>query len=440
MDLELAELELKVVAQFESWCMSLSTLDLALECDLKDEEISNARLRRVVQLCQASAKAGRTMDWASFPLDTAKQRAFSSFIVSLVDEVLPSDTAAFPQRLADLRALRSRGAWVGRLRDASAAVEAGGDLESILGALWAAHAHSSETGRVYSMREVLGEAYELIQKCQEGTGQVPTGIPELDNGGCLPMPGDYIICGARPSIGKTALGLHIARAMAMRGDACLVVSLEMTRALLGLRHISTHAGIPGEEMLAKKGMNDGQFDRVGSAVQALRDIPLWTYVNRDLADMLATARRLHRAHACKAVFIDYLGIIQCPDEDRRDLELARASAEFQDLAHETGMVVYGFSQLNRQVTAREDHRPRMSDLRESGAIEQDADRIWLMDRPGIGTAEDNKIELCQAKNRNGPSQQLIEIPYRGGRIIEDHDDPRDDWKGGSYASHTEGRD
>lgn len=272
-----------------------------------------------------------------------------------------------------------------------------------------------DTG-IYSMKEVLTDTWALIEKCQEGTGQVATGIPAMDKGGLTPMPGEYVVIGARPNVGKTLLALHIARQMALRGDGVLIASLEMTRALLGVRHLSNHTGVPGESMLSCRGLSADQYQRLGVAVGELAGVPVLTSSDKDLGRMVAVAKRLHASKGIRCLMVDYLGLLDIPDEERRELEIAQASAQLANLAHDTGMVVYALAQLNRGVEAREDKHPRLSDLRESGAIEQDADRVWLLYRPGIGTAEDRVLEVCQAKSRNGPAGQVVEVPYCGGRI------------------------
>ncbi len=383
--------------------------------------------------------AGQQVDYQTLGLELERRNLTStvggaSWVSGLTDyctslRAVPTN-AKHVRDAARARALRR--ALTDALRaldDGTAAVDvASGVHAALMGGMF-------EDQGIYDMRAVLRETWELIEKCQVGTGQVLTGVREMDAGGLTPMPGEYVVIGARPNVGKTMLALHIARSMAVRGDGVLIASLEMTRALLGVRHLSNHTGIAGDGMLSVKGLSADQLARLGVATEELYKVPVWTCVNRKMDRVVGAARRMHAQHGIRAVMVDYLGLLEIPDEERRELEIAEASAQLAGLAHDTGMVVYGLSQLNRGLESREDKHPRLSDLRESGAIEQDADRVWLLFRPGIGGTEDNTLEVCQGKSRNGPAGQVISIPYRGGRIMESE---RDGYRGGSYADHAAG--
>lgn len=365
-------------------------------------------------------KAGQSVDYQSLDLELTRRGQIAdvggvAWIASLTDYCASlASVRTYAGQVRD--AARSRGLRAS-LTVALRELDGGEPASDVAAKLAAALSGGlfADTG-VYDMRQVLAETMDLVERCQVGTGQVSTGVPAMDKGGLTPMPGEYVVIGARPNVGKTMLALHVARQMAVRGEGVLIASLEMTRALLGVRHLSNHTGIPGEALLSYGGLSEDQYRRIGVAVQALADVPIWTYLDRDLGRVVATARRLHASKGIRAVAVDYLGLLEIPDEERRELEIAQASAQLSGLAHETGMVVFGLSQLNRGVEAREDKHPRLGDLRESGAIEQDADRVWLLFRPGIGSGEDDTLEVCQAKNRNGPAGQVVKVPYFGGRI------------------------
>jgi replicative DNA helicase len=385
--------------------------------------------------------AGQVVDYQTLGLELARRNLTAdvgggAWVSGLTDYCSSlASVRTYAQQVKDAaRARTLRRALTDALRsldDGSSSVDvAAGVHSALMGGMF-------EDSGIYTMREVLKETWELIEKCQVGTGQVLTGVREMDAGGLTPMPGEYVVIGARPNVGKTMVAMHIARTMAVRGDGVLIASLEMTRALLGVRHLSNHTGVPGENMLGVHGLSKDQMERLGVATEELYKVPVWTCVNRKMDRVVGAARRMHANHGIKALMVDYLGLLDIPDEERRELEIAAASAELANLAHDTGMVVYGLSQLNRGVEHREDQHPRLSDLRESGAIEQDADRVWLLYRPGIGTADDKTIEVCQAKSRNGPAGQVASVPYRGGRIMETRDDePRDSWRGDSYTART----
>jgi replicative DNA helicase len=367
----------------------------------------------------AMRKAGQVIDYQSLDLELVRQgQALGIAWVTALTDYCPSlsSVSTYAQQVRDAsrsRALRAAAvAAIRTLDGGEPALDVAASLAAALGG-----GLFSDTG-IYSMREVLADTWTLVERCQEGTGQIMTGIPEMDKGGLTPMPGEYVVIGARPNVGKTMLALHIARQMALRGEGVLVASLEMTRALLGVRHLSTHTGIPGEAMLGYRSLSIGQYSRLGAAVQQLADVPIWTYLDRDLGRLVAAAKRTAATRGIRALMVDYIGLLEIQDEERRELEIAMASAALSGLAHETDMVIYALCQLNRGVESREDHHPRMSDLRESGAIEQDADRVWLLYRPGIGTGDDHVLEVCQAKSRNGPAGQLVRVPYLGGRLSD----------------------
>lgn len=267
-------------------------------------------------------------------------------------------------------------------------------------------------------RDAVGEtigAERLVDDTMERLEQrrrrelvgLPTGFHALDatTGGFLP--GQFVILAARPSQGKTALALNIATNVASSGQGVLFISLEMSRLELGDRALSARAMVPGDVLRNPWLFSEPQWKSLLNACGEIAKLPLWiddTSV-RTVSQIQANARRAkHRANL-SLVVIDYLSLIdtQKAKGESRQEEVARLSRRLKAMARDLKVPVFCLHQLNRQVEHRDDRRPRMADLRESGQIEQDADFVLLLHRPEQYDPNDQPgtAELIVAKNRNG---------------------------------------
>ncbi|MHC4405875.1 MAG: replicative DNA helicase [Planctomycetota bacterium] len=280
--------------------------------------------------------------------------------------------------------------------------------------VFAVHEQRS-SDRVTNIEDLLLEAFAHIDKWLEGgpTG-LPTGFNDLDKltGGLHDS--ELVILAARPSMGKTALATNIAENVAMRSNAtCLMVSLEMARLELAQRMLCSLGRIDGRKFRSGY-ITSQERDKLVEASNKLSRAPLFVddTPSRTVSEIAAVARRLKRKNDLRLVVIDYLQLVE-PDnaKDPRQEQVAKIARRLKGLARELSLPVLCLAQLNRQVEAgREGHRPRLSHLRESGAIEQDADVVMFIHREEYYHTREEAMEkglagvgdLIVAKQRNGP--------------------------------------
>jgi len=277
------------------------------------------------------------------------------------------------------------------------------------------------SGESQPLSDLVAEAFERIENRGENalTG-LPTGYPDLDEMTCGLQAGEFIVIAGRPSMGKTALGLCIAQNMATgvaeRGEhiPVLFFSLEMSRQQLAQRLLCSQARVDAHRL--RRGRQSREdLEHLKHAADVLSRSPLLIDDSADLTilEMRARSRLAWRRHGIRAIFVDYLQLMRVPKSESRQVEVATVSRGLKALAKDLNLPVVAMAQLNRGVEDKSRHgnKPRMSDLRESGAIEQDADLIGLLHRetyfketPGGGQEEgvENDAELIIAKQRNGP--------------------------------------
>jgi len=270
------------------------------------------------------------------------------------------------------------------------------------------------TGQLASINEVLLETFDRIdERMKHGaTGGVPTGFTALDNmtGGLHPS--ELIILAARPSMGKTALATNIAEYVSIECKVpTLFVSLEMARLELAQRMLCSQGKIDAGKF-RKNMISAEDRHKLVEASAKLSQAPMYIddTPTRTVTEIAASARRLKRREGLGLVVIDYLQLIE-PDssKDPRQEQVAKIARRLKILARELKLPIICLAQLNRQAeTGKEGHRPRLSHLRESGAIEQDADVVMFIHREEYyATGDDPKkddhvAEVIIAKQRNGP--------------------------------------
>lgn len=238
------------------------------------------------------------------------------------------------------------------------------------------------------------------------TSGISTGYFELDEMLDGLHAGQLIIVASRPSMGKTAVATGLADHAAIQGrHSTLLVSLEMNRVELAERMIVARSGVDGHRF--KSGFLEHKHrDAINVAFEQFRGAPILIddSPSRSVLHIGAAARRVKQRQGLKLLVVDYLQLVD-PDDprDSRQEQVAKMSRRLKLLARELGVPIVLLSQLNRQVEKRENQRPRMADLRESGAIEQDADVVLLLHRPEYYDPNDQPgcAELIVAKNRNG---------------------------------------
>ena len=222
------------------------------------------------------------------------------------------------------------------------------------------------------------------------------------------QPGDLVIIAGRPSMGKTTFAVNIAENAAIGARVpTAIFSMEMPASQLAFRMISS-LGRVDQTHLRTGNFPDEDWSRINTAVQLMSDAPIFIDDTAGLAptEIRARARRLQREHGLGLIVVDYLQLMQVPgNQENRATEISEISRSLKALAKELSVPVIALSQLNRSVEQRTDKRPVMSDLRESGAIEQDADMIIFIYREEVynpDTPRKGIADIVIAKQRNGP--------------------------------------
>lgn len=263
------------------------------------------------------------------------------------------------------------------------------------------------------IKEYLMDAVQAMgDRTQFG---LATGFGDLDAVTHGMRGGELLVLGARPSVGKTALAGNIAVNVAKRGGGVAFFSLEMGREQLAQRFAMSEARVSRQDVMQG---NTEDAARLMEAAERVARLPLYIEDGgaQDMAHIRATCYRLHARRGLALIVVDYIGLIDTPQRKNgtREREVAELSREFKRLARELNVPVLLLSQLNRGMMNRSDPRPMLSDLRESGALEQDADVVLLLHRATASDgAEDEHIaRLSVAKNRNGAVKE-IGLYFRG---------------------------
>jgi len=262
-----------------------------------------------------------------------------------------------------------------------------------------------------ALRDDLGSLVDRLDMLHSSAGKltgISTGFDKLDEmtGGL--QAGDLIVVAGRPSMGKTTLAINIAENAAFGAKVKVAIfSMEMSREQLAFRMISS-LGRVDQSRLRRGPYQDDDWKRITSALGQMRDAPIFIDDGAALSptEVRARARRLKREHGLGLIVIDYLQLMQVTgNTENRATEISEISRSLKALAKELSVPVIALSQLNRSVEQRPDKRPVMSDLRESGAIEQDADLIMMIYRDEVYNPDSTKkgtADIIIAKQRNGP--------------------------------------
>ncbi|WP_339060776.1 replicative DNA helicase [Tepidibacillus marianensis] len=262
-----------------------------------------------------------------------------------------------------------------------------------------------------SIKDVLMETIDRIEFLQQSKGEVtgiPSGFNDLDKMTSGFQKSDLIIIAARPSVGKTAFALNVAQNVASRAkEPVAIFSLEMSASQLVQRMISAEGNLDAHKLRTGQ-MEDEDWQKLTMAMTTLSEAPI--YIDDSPAitvyDIRAKLRRLKAERGLGLVVIDYLQLIHGRSKsDNRQQEISEISRQLKRIARELEVPVIALSQLSRAVEQRQDKRPMLSDIRESGSIEQDADIVAFLYRDDYYNPETEKpniIEIIIAKQRNGP--------------------------------------
>ncbi len=357
----------------------------------------------------------------------------ATYLSELVDTIPMATNAAHYAKIihekATLRRLIERAASI-----TSRCFEDRGDMEDILDFAERSIFEISEDKvkpAFHSLADILTDTYKAVEQAYENkvlvTG-VPTGYRELDQLTSGFQPGDLVIIAGRPSMGKTALALNITQsATAATGIPSAIFSLEMSKEQLSLRLLSSEARVDSSKMRGGF-LKESDLARINRAAGTLYDLPI--YIDDSAAisalEVRAKARRMKMEKGLGFIIVDYLQLMRGrASAERRDLEISEISGSLKALAKELHIPVVALSQLNRKVEDRSNRRPVLSDLRESGAIEQDADVIIFIYRDEVyNTEPDNPnrgiAEVHVAKQRNGPIGTLKLTFLEHCTRFEDH--------------------
>jgi replicative DNA helicase len=261
-----------------------------------------------------------------------------------------------------------------------------------------------------AINDILIDTFDRINARLEKEGEISgltTGFTDLNSQLNGFQPTELIILAARPSMGKTALVCNIAESVAAAGTTTLLFSLEQSKLELAERLLCIRARVNGHRLRAGD-LDEVEQDKLHVAAQELSQLPLFIddAPGRTMAQMGAICRRLKRRDNLGLIIIDYLQLIEPEDKKApREQQIALISRRLKFMAKEIEAPVIALAQLNRGVELREDKRPRLADLRESGSIEQDADVVMFLHRPAAYDPEDRpgEADVIIAKNRSGPT-------------------------------------
>ena len=267
------------------------------------------------------------------------------------------------------------------------------------------------------MDGVLDEI-EAISNREAGLYGVPTGFADLDDLTNGLHSGQMIIVAARPAMGKSTLALDLCRAASIHNNLTSVFfSLEMTRSEITMRLLSAEAKVPLNH-IRNGNMNDDDWAKLARKMGEVSSAPMFIddSPNMTMMEIRAKARRLKQRHDLKLIVIDYMQLMTSGKKvESRQLEVSEFSRQIKLLAKELELPIIALSQLNRGPEQRGDKRPMMSDLRESGSLEQDADMVILLHRDDVYEKESTRpgeADLIVAKHRNGPTRDIT-VAFQG---------------------------
>jgi replicative DNA helicase len=300
----------------------------------------------------------------------------------------------------------------------------GGEVDDIVDRAQAAIYDVTErrTTEDYSILESLLQPTmdEIEASGQRGGGMtgVPTGFADLDALTNGLHPGQLVVIAARPAVGKSTLALDIARAASIKhSQTSVLFSLEMSKHEITMRLLSAEARIPLQAMRTGQ-MRDDDWVKLTRRLGEMASAPLYIddSPNLTMMEIRAKARRLKQRNDLRIVIVDYLQLMTSHSRvENRQQEVSQISRSLKLLAKELEVPVIALSQLNRGPEQRTDKRPQLSDLRESGAIEQDADVVILLHREDIYERESpraGEADLIVAKHRNGPTNTIV-VAFQG---------------------------
>jgi len=377
-----------ILKMHEGGIRGIDAVTLAEELDRRQELEGIGGVRYLLEILESVPHAAHVKYYAEIVRDKHIQRSLTNVCTEVLRECYDGTTET-----AEILTLAERGVF------------------SIL--------EQQESGAKISMDEILLDTMERINSRLGKEGSISglsTGFTDLDRQTNGFQPSELVILAARPSMGKTAFVCNIAEWVAGAGNTgVLIFSLEQSKLELAERFLCIRARLDGHRV--RKGqLEPAERDALLQAASELSTIQLFIddAPGRTVGQISAICRRLKRRNNIGLVIIDYLQLIEPEDKKaNREQQIAQTTRRLKGIAKENDLPVIALSQLNRGVELREDKRPRLADLRESGAIEQDADIVMFLHRPEAYNPEDRpgEAEVVVAKHRSGPTG-IINLRWR----------------------------
>ncbi|SNS97226.1 replicative DNA helicase [Micrococcales bacterium KH10] len=363
-----------------------------------------------------------------------------TYIYDLIATVPTAANAGYYARIVRERAILRRLVEAGtRIVQLGYAAE-GGDVDDLVNNAQAEVYAVTETRSsedYVPLGSVIESTFDEIERNAgrgDGMAGVPTGFVDLDELTNGLHAGQMVVIAARPAIGKSTLGIDIARAASIKyNQTSVVFSLEMSRNEIVMRLLAAEADISLQKLRNGR-VEPNDWNKLAATQERINGAPLFIddSPNMSLMEIRAKCRRLKQRHDLKLVVIDYLQLMTSGKRvESRQQEVSEFSRALKLLAKELEVPVIAISQLNRGPEARTDKKPQMSDLRESGSIEQDADMVILLHREDAYEKEHpraGEADLIVAKHRNGPTANIT-VAFQG-KFSRFRDMPRDSGFGG----------
>lgn len=384
-------------------CMMLAP-EIAANVSLAEQDFFFGDTRSVFAAIVSLARDGHAIDFQAVA-DRASSRGAKldpvSDVAKMADEATgySSRWEGYERRVMDAAIRRRVLAEISVCHDKLLA----GDISPAMVARRIEDASAAVAGDV--VRDDLGAALQQIEAYQTGTATArrKTGWSEIDK--YAPRKNELLVIAGRPSMGKTALSLALAERYLEAGDKVLYLSLEMAPQDLLVRRVCAIAGVSSHKIEEQGALSADEWGRVSGAFDVLhkRSRLHVAFASFDLRGIRIEIERMKARGGVDVVFIDYLGLMRLPEGERYDIRIGEVTRSIAHMAKAENITIVLLHQLNRAPESRESRRPMMSDLRDSGRIEQDADVIWLLYRDSYYDTEcaDKVIEVMCGKNRNG---------------------------------------
>lgn len=385
------------------------------QCDLREDEFGDNQLREVYQAIETLFNRGEAVNWLTVAEHLVSQGGpdFHAFLASLLSETPPiGDLEVY------VNAVR-RGNEVRKAQDIGHRLLNDSSQEGVIDSAVRDLMTLSMPAKRYdhSLNTAIKMAIDEADQAYQGknTG-LTTGLMDLDSmlGGL--HGGDLVIVGARPAMGKTALMLNMALSALLAGNSVGVFSGEQGVSQIGQRLLAIQGRVPIMR-LRNGNMHEEDLQRLNIAFSNLKDRGLMIFdkPSPTLADVVRKARHWHYTHGVKAIYLDYLQRIKTTSKAPRHEAIGEIAAGFKELARELDIPLVVLAQVNREVEKRNNKRPLMGDLKDSGTIEQEADQIFMLYRDEVyheDTQDKGIAEISIEKNRHGKTGR-IDLIWKG---------------------------